>query len=134
MLLLLHIPFLAKKQKRVSSSCSKKTTRRGIYSDNHTTHEVVFQQLYRHQLVELIAKLVIKYLFVKKNSIYKALSQFRVQNLICRIMQLGSNYLTEYEYVKTNVQRFILIDQLVTNLSKLKKRQWNVFSNDSMEH
>lgn len=70
---------------------------------------------------------------LKKNSIYK-LSQFRVQNLICRIMQLGSNYLTEYEYVKTNVQRFILIDQLVTNLSKEEKKQWNVFSNDSMEH
>lgn len=73
-LLVLHIHFLTKKQKRVSSSCSKKTTRRGIYSDNPTTHEVVFKQLYQHQLVELIAKLVVKYLFVKK--------KFNLQSII----------------------------------------------------
>lgn len=43
-------------------------------------------------------------------------------------MQLGSNSLTGYIHEK-NVQRFILIDQLVTHPSKLKNKQWNIFSN-----
>lgn len=42
-----------------------------------------------------------------------------VHDLINYLMQLGDNYLTGYVYMK-NMHRFILIDQIVTNPSKLK--------------
>lgn len=60
--LVLHISFLTRKQKS-HLEVIVKTEQGGNYSNSHTNHKV-FQQLYQHQLVELLAKPVIKYLLI----------------------------------------------------------------------